>query len=306
MKARVVEWEMGGDSLGPAVVAIGVFDGVHVGHQALVRDTVALAWEKGVKAAVLTFDRDPERVLCLDSPPPQLLTLEDKLAFLDELAPDIVLVVPFCTRLAEMAPDRFLSDVLTAAFDPVAVMVGEDFRFGRYASGNVDSLRRFGGGHGFGTVAHGLVEADGGPVTATRIRALIAEGDVAAAARLLGRPHRVSGTVAHGRGQGVVLGVPTANVVPHVEAALPAAGVYAGRVVTSEGEYKAGVSVGRAPTFPEAADVLEAHLIDFEGDLYGQEIAVEFTRRLRDQHAFGSAEELSEAMREDLRIISEE
>ncbi|MBA4370630.1 MAG: riboflavin biosynthesis protein RibF [Coriobacteriaceae bacterium] len=305
MSAQVVEWEVGCESLGPAVVAIGVFDGVHLGHQTLVRDAVALAWEKGVKSAVLTFDRDPERVLCLDAPPPQLLTLEDKLARLDELAPDIVLVVPFCTRLAEMVPDRFLSDVMTAAFEPVAVMVGEDFRFGRYASGNVESLRHFGGQHGFGVVAHRLVEADGGPVTATRIRGLVAAGDVAAAARLIGRPHRVSGTVVHGRGEGVGLGVPTANVIPHAEAALPAAGVYGGRVITSAGEFKAGISVGRAPTFPKAIDVLEAHLIGFEGDLYGQEITIEFTERLRDQRVFGSAEELSAAMHEDLRYISE-
>lgn len=303
MSARVVEWEAGTASQGRAVVAVGVFDGVHIGHQALVRDTVERARAEGALAAVLTFDRDPDQVVTPDAAAAQLLTVEDKVRFLSELGPDVVLVVSFCRRMAETAPDRFVTDVLMEAFAPIAVAVGCDFRFGRYASGDVHTLERAGRAHGFEVVPHDLVEAGGAPVTSTRIRGLVSSGEVAAAARLLGRRHRVTGLVHHGRGEGGTLGVPTANVLPEAYAAAPADGVYAGIAHALGTTYAAGISVGVPPTYPDAHDHLEAHLIGFQGDLYGEDLTLEFAERLREQRAFHAPEALASQIREDLAEV---
>lgn len=307
MSATVVEWHDGMDALGSAIAAIGVFDGVHVGHVELIRDTVRLAAERGVRSAVVTFDRDPEQVVVPDRHVPQLLTLDDKLALVGGLGVDVILVIPFSVAMAQMPAERFLGDVLLGALDPVAIAVGQDFRFGHHAAGSVTTLERFGASHGFDVVAYPLVERDGAPVTSTRIRALIAAGDVAGAARLLGRPHRVSGTVVHGRGEGVpVTGVPTANVMPWAHAALPADGVYAGSALVDGDWYAAAISVGRPPMFPAALDRLEAHLLDFDGDLYGTELVLEFASRLRDQQFFDSSAQLREAILADISRVRAE
>ncbi len=183
MTSRVLEWEFGALNLGPATVAVGVFDGVHVGHQALISDAVERARARDVLSCVMTFDRDPDQVLTPDAAAPQLLTIEDKLAAITELGVETVVVVPFCRLVAEMAPDRFVSDVLADALQPVEVIVGRDFRFGRYASGTVATLEHYGAEHGFGVVAHDLVCRGGEPVTSTRIRNLVVAGDVVARTR---------------------------------------------------------------------------------------------------------------------------
>ncbi len=300
MTFKTVEWEKLHEPLGEAVCAIGVFDGVHVGHQQLIRRAVDLARERGVEAFVVTFDRDPDRVVTPDSAAPQLLTLKEKLAFLEQTGADGVLVIRFCRKIAELSPERFLEDVLLDAFDPVAVVVGQDFRFGRNASGTVDTLALLGKSKGFQVVPVPLLEVDGAPVTSTRIRSLIADGDVEEASKLLGKPHRIHGPVMHGRGEGESLGFATANVSPQPHAALPASGVYAGLVTAHEVVYPAAISVGRPPSFPEATDILEAHLIGFEGDLYHAELTVEFLERLRAQRAFTALDELTAAIASDV------
>jgi riboflavin kinase / FMN adenylyltransferase len=291
-------------SIGTAVAAIGVFDGVHVGHQSLIKDAVGIATARGVASAVVTFDRDPDQVVSPAGAAPQLLDLTDKLEFLAEAGPDVILVIPFDERVAALAPLAFLDDVLLRAVAPEALVVGYDFRFGHRAEGDVDVLVRYGADHGFTVVAHDLVRVEGEPVTSTRIRHLVAEGDVAAAAALLGRPHRVRGTVGHGKALGHELGAPTANLQVGVWTALPADGVYAGRVHTAEGVYAAGIAVGRPPTFPESEAVLEAHLISYEGDLYDTSLTVEFVERLRDQRRFDTRDELSAAIATDLEMVA--
>lgn len=304
MSTRIVEWERGVESLGPAVAAIGVFDGVHVGHRTLIADTTRLAHETGTQSVVVTFDRDPEQVVAPDKQVPQLLTLEDKLAFIAEEGVDAIVVIPFCMRLAAMAPERFLDDILLQAIDPIAVAVGRDFRFGTRGSGDVRVLERFGRAQGFEVRPHDLVEVDGAPVSATRIRELIAAGNVEAAAGLLGRAHRVPGTVVHGRGEGEShLGIPTANVTPWAHAALPADGVYAGTALLDGERHAAAVSVGRPPMYPEAIDRLEAHLLDFDGDLYGREIVLEFHERLRGLLVYKDEAELARSIRADIACI---
>lgn len=304
MRAAVITHERGMHELGPAVIALGVFDGVHVGHQALVRDMIAVARERNSAACVLTFDRDPDQVVTPDHPQKQLITFEDKLTLLSDIGPDVILIVPFDEWLASLTPDDFCIDVLLDAAEPIACVVGYDFRFGTRASGDADTLRALGALHGFQVITHPLIHADGAPVTSTRIRSLVAEGDVAAAALLLGRPHRLHGEVARGKGLGVKLGTPTANVEVSPEFALPADGVYAGWATVSEGRFPAAISVGVPPTFPDATCALEAHLIGFAGELHGQRIMLEFVKRVRAQRAFASQDELASAIAADVARIA--
>jgi riboflavin kinase/FMN adenylyltransferase len=303
--SRTVLWTPGTPSLGPVCAAVGVFDGVHVGHQALVRDAVRIASAEECLSAVVTFDKDPDQVVSPGAAVPQLMELEDKLGLLAALGPDAILVIPFDAAIAAMAPLVFLDEVLLHALEARSIVVGYDFRFGHRAEGDVDTLVRYGRAHGFTVVAHDLVSADGEPVTSTRIRRLVAQGDVAAAARLLGRPHRVKGDVVHGRAAGAALGAPTANLEVAPYAALPADGVYAGRVTVDGTRHPAGISVGVPPTFPAATAGFEAHLIGYHGDLYGRRVTVEFIERLREQRAFASDAELAAAISADLVRVRE-
>lgn len=293
-----------GGPLGAAVIAIGAFDGVHIGHQALVRDAISLAQAAGVASVVMTFEPDPEDVLFPDTAPPRLTLAAEKTALLAALEPDHVLVVAFDDKLAGLSPEAFCAGVLCASAQPHTVVVGADFRFGSHASGDVSTLRSLGALHGFTVVGHELVTAEGATVTATRIRALIADGDVAHAALLLGRPHRVVGRVEHGRGVGHSLGIPTANLAHDPAIALPAPGVYAAWAIHGAARIPAAVSVGVPASFPHAAPALEAHLIGFEGDLYDATVAVDFVDRLREQRPFGSLEALSAAITDDISRVA--
>ena len=288
------------EPLGPAVAAVGVFDGVHIGHQALIRDAVMLARAKDALSVVVTFDRDPDQVVDPMSATTQILDLDDKLTLLEAQDPDLVLVVPFDEALAAMPPLVFLDEVLAASMRPVAAVVGYDFRFGHRAEGDVDLLVRYGAEHDFTVLAHDLVRVGGEPVTSTRIRALVAAGDVVGAAALLGRPHRLKGMVVPGRHAGRDLGAPTANLQIATYAALPADGVYAASTVVDGVAYPAAVSVGVPPTFPDAEAVLEVHVVGFDGDLYGRTLGVEFLDRIRDQRRFVTAEALAEQIAADV------
>jgi riboflavin kinase/FMN adenylyltransferase len=301
MSGIVTAWNPDAPSLGACLTAIGVFDGVHLGHQSLIRDLVARAGSRGVRPVVLTFDCDPELVVNPEQAAPQLMSLGDKLDALAGLGADTLLVVPFDEHVAALTPERFVEDVLTRACSPAEVAVGEDFRFGARAAGDVAALVRLGAAHGFGVHVHPLVTIDGRAVSSTAIRALLSRGDVATAASLLTRAHRVRGTVVHGRGEGrSLLGIPTANLRSDPNAAMPAEGVYAGAARVGTQVFPAAISVGLAPTFAEAPDVIEAHLIGYEGALYGSEIALDFYERLRAQRRFTSTDALARAMHVDI------
>jgi riboflavin kinase/FMN adenylyltransferase len=282
--------------LGETAVALGVFDGVHIGHQTLIRDAVEAAHDEGVSCCVVTFDRDPDQVVTPGCAAPQLTTLDDKLALIAELGPDVVLVVPFDSTLAAVSPESFIDDVLMRMLTPRIVIVGEDFRFGARAAGDVSTLKACGAQDGFEVIAHELVMRDGAPVTSTRIRALVAAGDVASAATLLGRPHRLSGVVVGGRSRGRRLGAPTANLSFDDRMALPGPGVYAARVLHGTDAYRAAVSVGLPPTFTDAMSRFEAHLLDFDGDLYGAALVVEFIERIGEHHRYASEDSLALAI----------
>jgi riboflavin kinase/FMN adenylyltransferase len=301
LTSRIITWEPGTEPLGRAVAAIGVFDGVHLGHQGLLRDTVADAKARNVRSVAVTFDRDPDQVVSPSTAAPQLLTLAEKLRAIAMTGVDTILVIPFTPQVAQLPPESFLDDIFLAALTPVAVHVGNDFRFGKMATGDVTTLQRYGAMHSFEVVPHGLLASAGEAVTSTRIRRLVGEGQIEAATELLGKHPSVSGFVHRGRGEGAAIGFPTANVVPEHYAAMPPDGVYAGRAHLANGaSWAAAISVGRPPMFPEATDRLEAHIISFQGDLYGQPVTLTFWQRIRDQRSFGSVEELSSAIADDV------
>ena len=283
------------------MVAVGMFDGVHLGHRALLDRTVELARERGVGSAVLTFDTDPEHVLRPHAFVPQLLDLEDRVRHIAAAGVDVVLVLPFDRDLADRTAEEFLDTVLIPAFPPDTLVVGSDFRLGRGGSCDTRRLAELSRERGIAVESHDLVVVDGAPVSATRIRGLIADGHVREAALLLDRPHACTGLGSEGRGAGRGLGAPTANLDYDRDIAVPVDGVYACMACIDDSQARpAAVSVGPAPSYEDARAEVEAHILDFEGDLYGQMLRIGFVERLRDQRRFGDEDSLARAIAMDV------
>jgi riboflavin kinase/FMN adenylyltransferase len=293
-------------------VTIGAYDGVHLGHQAVLRELRALAASRGLPTVVLTFDRHPASVVRPESAPRLLTDLDQKLELLAAVGDvDHAVVLRFDEARSREEASDFVNDVLVGALAARLVVVGEDFHFGRGRRGNVDLLRAMGGTLGFEVVGLGLQPAPGAaaPVSSTAVRRALAEGAVDVGAALLGRHHEVRGTVVRGdRRGGSLLGYPTANVAVAPEILLPADGIYAGWFVRPDAERRAAaLSVGRRPTFTPDADtsVLEAYVLDFAGDLYGEVARVQFVGRLRDEVRFDSVDDLVAQMRADVDATRE-
>ena len=296
-------WRFAGEN-SRIVCAIGAFDGLHCGHQALIARARKEADERGAMLMAVTFTPDPARVLVGDAAPADLTLAGERPSMLFRLWDvDAVLVVDFTPEVAALPYERFVREVLGALGDVVAIVVGEDFRLGAGGAGDVAALSELGSRDGFDVVGMRLADAGGAPITSTRIRALLAEGAVEQAAALLGRCHHVVGEVEHGRGEGTGFGFPSANVRVLDGLALPSEGVYAGYVVVSRTcenggaveAYPAAINVGKPRSFSpgeEGAQFLEATLLGFEGDLYGQSVHVVFVRWLREPRRFDSVEEL--------------
>jgi riboflavin kinase / FMN adenylyltransferase len=290
------------DGLGPTVVTVGMFDGVHRGHRALLDRVVAEAAAREVPAAAVTFDRHPLTVLRPGSEPPLLTTLDRKVELLGQAGMAVVLVLEFTRELSQVPAETFATEVLFDALAARAVVVGENFRFGHKAAGDPDLLAALGRPRGIEVVAVPLHAQGDQVVSSTRIRAELAAGDVAAAAASLGRPYAVEGTVVVGdRRGGPLLGVPTANLDVPDGIALPADGVYAGHLTDDADEVArpAAVSIGTNPQFGTDRRV-EAHVLDFDGDLYGHRVAVDVTDRLRGQAVFADVDELAAQIRADV------
>jgi len=290
--------------VGGAAVTIGAYDGVHLGHRHLLAELRRRAGERGLTTTVVTFDRHPATVVRPQSAPPLLTDLDQKLELLASTGVDRTVVVPFDrARSAESAED-FVRDVLVASLGARLVVVGEDFHFGHNRAGNVSLLVEMGTRLGFDVVGLALEhDTTDRAVSSTRIRQLLAAGDAAGAAELLGRAHQVRGTVVRGDGRGgPELGFPTANVSLPDETARPGEGIYACWYERPDGSvHQAAVSLGRRPTFHTAGSpVLEAFLLDFEGDLYGEVARVSFVARLRSDRRFASTEALVRQMHEDV------
>lgn len=284
-----------------ACVALGNFDGVHVGHQALVAAVVARARALGGSAGALTFEPHPARVLHPERAPAALLTPDQKARLLAEAGIERLAVLPFDRALAALSPDEFARRVLKDALGAQAVLVGENFRFGRGRSGGVGELRRLGAELGFEVASLPPVSFDGRPVSSTRIREALGRGEVELAGALMGRPYFVEGQVVRGDARGHALGFPTANLEPWNEL-LPRHGVYAARCgVGGEPAVRpAVVNLGRRPTFDGREVRAEAHILGFEGDLYGCALRLDFIARLRDERRFDGPGALVEQIRADV------
>ncbi|HWS34785.1 MAG TPA: bifunctional riboflavin kinase/FAD synthetase [Actinoplanes sp.] len=278
---------------GRSVVTIGVFDGVHRGHQAIIGHTVKRARDLGLQSVVMTFDPHPAEVVRPGSHPAVLTEPVRKAELIEELGVDALCVVPFTPAFSQLSPDEFVHDVLVESLHTAAVVVGDNFRFGHKAAGDVGLLESLGSTFGFTVEDAPLVAEDGLVFSSTYIRSCVDAGDVRAAAGALGRPHRLTGVVVRGDQRGRELGFPTANLLAHRYAAVPADGVYAAWFTRADGSrHRASVSIGTNPTFSGAERRIEAYVLDFEGDLYGERVSLDFAGHLREQRTYDAIEPL--------------
>jgi riboflavin kinase / FMN adenylyltransferase len=285
---------------GRAVVTIGVFDGVHRGHQEIIGHAVKRARDMGLQSVVVTFDPHPAEVVRPGSHPAILTEPARKAELIEALGVDVLCVQPFTPDLSRLPAEAFVHDVLVEHLHTAVVVVGENFRFGHRAAGDVELLARLGRTFGFAVEGAPLVTSDGTAYSSTYIRACVDAGDVEAAARALGRPHRVEGVVIRGDRRGRELGFPTANLFCAQHVAVPADGVYAATLVRRDQRFAAAVSIGTNPTFSGRERRVEAYVLDFDGDLYGERVALDFAVRLREMRRYTSIEPLVAQIRQDV------
>ncbi len=290
--------------MSPSVIVIGNFDGVHRGHQAVLRQARALADARGLRCVVLTFDPHPGEVLGRGAPP-QLTTLARRVELLHQHGATDVAIEPFTMQLAAWTPELFAKELLQKRLETRAVVVGRNFRFGHKRAGDFDTLVALGASCGFEAVAAEVAGDDDGPFSSTRVRDAVASGDVDRAAHVLGRPHALSGVVEHGDARGRTIGFPTANLGGVAEM-LPAHGVYAIRIARARDDSRVDttthggvMNLGVRPTVDGSSLRVEAHLFDFEGDLYGERLRVELVARLRGERKFAGLDELKAQIAKD-------
>ncbi|GAB2468153.1 bifunctional riboflavin kinase/FMN adenylyltransferase [Jatrophihabitans fulvus] len=298
---------------GHCVTTIGVFDGVHRGHATIIGKAVELAARRGVPSALITFVPHPSEVVRPGSHPPVLTTIVRRAELVEQLGVDVFVALPFTLETSRLAPDQFVHDTLVEKLHASDVIVGDNFRFGHKAAGDIDTLARLGRRFGFSAQGVPLVQNGETPLSATYVRSCVKAGDVEAAAQVLGHPHRVDGVVERGDQRGRELGYPTANLRAEQWTCIPADGVYAGRVVRLDELGNTldlpplgitAISIGTNPTFAgERRRRVEAFILDFDGDLYGDHLGFEFTHRLRGTEKFDSVDALVEQMGRDVENI---
>jgi len=290
------------ERLSGTAVTVGSFDGVHVGHQALLREAVERGKRAGLVSLAVTFDPHPAAVLSGSSNVACLTTTTEKAGLIDECGVEVLAILAFTRELASLTAAQFVERVLVGCLGLRCLVHGPTHRFGRDGAGTPEATRRIANRLGFEAVCVEPVGVDGEPVSSTRVRQAVSLGRVDAAARMLGRPYAVTGTVVRGFARGRGLGFPTANVSPPPGKLIPAAGIYACRARLESGTAHPGVVyVGQAPTFQGVeATRVECHLLDFDRDLYGQMLRVEFVQHLRDDQTFGAPAELIEQIGRDV------
>jgi riboflavin kinase/FMN adenylyltransferase len=293
----------------PLAIAIGNFDGVHLGHAALLAEARARAARRGAEAAVLTFTPHPARLFAPERAPPLIMSLERRLELVAEAGIDVAIVQPFTREFASIDASVFVRQMLAEQLGACDAVVGYDFSFGRGRAGNAEMLGAFGSAVGIEVAVIPPVSVAGVPCSSTRVRELVLAGETGAAARLLGRPFELEGVVIRGAGRGRGLGFPTANVAPEAELR-PRLGIYAARARVLDGPLAgtaraAALSVGKNPTFAEAGDAVsvEAYLLDFEGDLYDHRLRLEVGERLRDEQRFDGVDALITQIRADVARV---
>lgn len=291
-----IQADLGRPLRAPAV-AIGNFDGVHLGHRALLEEARRIAHATGGEAVALTFDPHPARFFAPTLAPPMLTSLGRRIELLGQAGAEVVVVEPFTGEFAGLAAEAFVEEVLAQDIGAKHVVVGADFSFGKGRRGNIGLLANLGGRLGIGVSVVPQISANGLVCSSTKIREFVLEGRVEGAALLLGRPFEIEGTVVRGVGRGRTLGIPTANLA-HDGEILPKPGVYAGRAQRIDGDstwHKAAISIGTNPTFTKPGDpelFIEAHLLDFADDLYGARLRLAFVEHLRETRRYSSVDEL--------------
>ncbi|HEY6419504.1 MAG TPA: bifunctional riboflavin kinase/FAD synthetase [Candidatus Binataceae bacterium] len=281
------------------VATLGVFDGVHLGHRAILKATIDRARAAGGTALALTFDPIPAKVLAPDRAPPLILLPDDKLELLRLSGIDGVIVLNFTLALSRVLAREFVRDYLLEKIGAREVVVGHSVSFGHDREGNAAVMVELGREFGFDTTVVGPVRAGGIEVSSTKVRELIRAGDLRGAAKLIGRYHFLHGAVVRGRERGRTIGFPTANLANETEC-VPPDGVYATRVILADGAYASITNIGMRPTFAEKIHSIEAHIFDFNRDLYGERIKLELIERIRPERKFDSAEALRSQIALDL------
>jgi len=287
------------------VVTVGFFDGVHLGHRAVLERTVAAARERGVRSVAVTFDRHPREVLTPGREPRLLTTVERKARLIEEVGIDLLLVLAFTPEFSRWPAERFVSEIVVRGLRAAHCVIGANFTFGHRAAGNLELLVDMGRREGFGVEGVGLRELDGRVVSSSSIREALSRGDLEWPHRALGRRFVLDGTVVPGAGRGRDLGFPTANLRTWPRLLLPRQGIYAGRALVEGQGYVAAIDVGTNPTFGTDPLHVEAYLLDFDGDIIGRVMAVEFWAYLRPEERFETTDELVAAMDEDVRRTRE-
>jgi len=283
-----------------AAVAVGVFDGVHWGHRAIFARLLEVAAENGISSVALTFDKHPAELLAPARAPSYICTLDQRIELIHSVGVEHVVVAEFSHELASLPHEAFFDEVLRGRLAARHVVVGSNFRFGKDRAGDVRYLSSVGPAHGVGVSVVSSVIIAGGPVSSTRVRALIGRGDVEDAAKLLGHRFALRGVVVQGRRVGRQIGFPTANIQTAPRQLLPAHGVYAVESTIGKSTYQGVCNIGRKPTFGDLAETVEVHLMGFEGEIYGRTLDVVFLRRLRDEMTFETPDKLAEQIRRDL------
>ena len=281
------------------LLTIGVFDGVHLGHKHLISKLKELARKQGVSSGVITFSQHPQEVLSPQTKLPSLTGIEQRIALLQDEGVDIVLPLPFTPQLAGLSPKQFL-ELLKEYLKMKGLVVGPDFALGKDRQGDIDALRRLGQEMGFSVTVVPPMTIDGQVVSSTAVRKALAEGDMKQAQKLLGRPFSLQGRVVAGDKRGMDLGFPTANLDVEPGQALPAGGIYACQAHIDGQTYSAMTNIGNRPTFGGGQQIIEVYLIDYNGDLYGHELAIDIIGRLRDEKKFDTPEQLKEQIAEDI------
>jgi len=296
----------GSHAFSPSVVTIGNFDGVHLGHRVLIRRVVERAAEKRVPAIVFTFEPHPVKVLHPEKKLHRIFDLDDQIEQMAEMGVDALVIEPFSREFSQLKPETFLLEWLFKPFVPESVIVGYDFSFGANRQGSIDFLKAHASHLGFRVEVVPPFKVGDVIVSSSRIRAALEAGDVSLAAKFLGRPFYLRGVIGKGAGRGRTIGIPTANLRSMAET-VPAPGVYAARARVAGTTWPAAVNVGFNPTFvdPVAAHVsIEAHLIGFSGDVYGEQLQLDFVERVRDERKFGSVGELVARIKSDIEECS--
>ncbi|MDL2322060.1 bifunctional riboflavin kinase/FAD synthetase [Desulfosarcina sp. OttesenSCG-928-B08] len=286
-----------------AAITIGNFDGVHTGHQALFQEVIRQAGAMGGVSVAMTFEPHPLRVITQHSHPPLITLYEQKAELIEKSGIDILIGIPFTLEFSAISARAFVEDILVRQIGTKAIVVGEDYTFGNKREGDVALLRKLGQEMNFSVIVSDWIHSANGSasrVSSTRIRQLVMDGDMETAACMLGRYYQICGTVAHGRDRGGrLLGIPTANIVLE-DGLCPKPGVYAVTVQYADTLYPAVANIGYSPTFGDHVFTVEAHLLDFDKNIYGQRIRVNFVRRLRDEVRFSGLDELVRQIHQDI------